>query len=64
VKSSTRPRQWLLPKSAFAGFRFTPEVIVVAVGWYLRFSLSCRDVEDLLLERGVEVDHVIVFRWV
>jgi transposase-like protein len=39
-------------------------VIVVAVRWYLRFGLSYRDVEELLAERGVEVDHVTVFRWV
>jgi transposase, IS6 family len=48
----------------FAGYRFPPEVIVVAVRWYLRFSLSYRDIEELLLERGVEVDHVSVYRWV
>jgi transposase-like protein len=64
VKLSTRPRPWLPPKSAFAGFRFPPEVIVVAVRWYLRFNLSYRDVEELLVERGVEVDHVTVYRWV
>jgi transposase-like protein len=64
VKSSTRPDPWLPPKSAFAGFRFPPEVIVVAVRWYLRFHLSYRDVEELLVERGVEVDHVAVYRWV
>jgi hypothetical protein len=52
------------PSSAFAGFRFPPEIIVVAVGWYLRFGLSYRDVEELLLDRGIEVDHVTVFRWV
>jgi transposase, IS6 family len=39
-------------------------VIVVAVRWYLRFNLSYRDVEELLAERGGEVDHVTVFRWV
>jgi hypothetical protein len=37
------------PASAFAGFRFPPEVIVVAVRWYLRFNLSYRDVEELLV---------------
>ena len=37
---------------------------MVAVRWYLRFNLSYRDVEELLVERGVEVDHVTVFRWV
>jgi transposase-like protein len=50
--------------SAFAGFRFPAEVIVVAVRWYLRYNLSYRDVEELLVERGVKVDHVSVFRWV
>jgi transposase-like protein len=39
-------------------------VIVLAVRWYLRFGLSYRDVEELLTERGVEVDHVTVYRWV
>jgi transposase-like protein len=61
---SSRSRPWVPPKSAFAGFRFPPEVIVVAVRWYLRFNLSYRDVEELLVERGVEVDHVTVYRWV
>jgi transposase-like protein len=64
VRSSTRPDPWLPPKSAFAGFRFPPEVIVVAVRWYLRYSLSYRDAEELLVERGVKVDHVTVYRWV
>jgi transposase, IS6 family len=44
--------------------QFEPEVILLAVGWYLRFSLSYRDVEDLLAERGLLVDHVTVWRWV
>ena len=33
--------------------QFEPEVILLAVGWYLRFSLSYRDVEELLAERGL-----------
>jgi hypothetical protein len=50
--------------SAFAGFRFPPEIIVLAVRRYLRYGLSYRDVEELLAERGIEVDHVTVYRWV
>jgi transposase, IS6 family len=50
--------------SAFAGFRFPPEIIVLALRWYLRYGLSYRDVEELLAERGIEVDHVTIFRWV
>jgi hypothetical protein len=37
---------------------------VLALRWYLRFGLSYRDVEELLAERGVQVDHVTVYRWV
>ena len=37
---------------------------MVAVGWYLRFSLSYRDIEELLNERGLRADHVTVWRWV
>jgi hypothetical protein len=44
--------------------QFEPEVILLAVGWYLRFSLSYRDLEELLAERGVHSDHVTVWRWV
>ena len=50
--------------SAFAGFRFPREVILLAVRWYLRFGLSYRDLEELLAERGVAVDHVTLHRWV
>jgi transposase-like protein len=64
VKHAARCRVWSPPPSAFAGFRFPAEVIVVAVRWYLRYGLSYRDVEELLAERAVEVDHVMVYRWV
>jgi IS6 family transposase len=59
---SRRPRPGPAARSAFAGFRFPPDVIVVAVRWYLRFALSYRDVEELLAERGIQVDHVSVYR--
>jgi transposase, IS6 family len=51
-------------RSAFAGLRFPPELIVLAVRWYPRFGMSYRDVEELLAGRGIEVDHVTVHRWV
>jgi IS6 family transposase len=38
--------------------------MTVAVRWYLRYGPSYRDVEELLGERSVEVDHVTVYRWV
>ena len=60
-----RRHSWLqVPRSSFAGFRFPPDMIVVAMRWYLRYGLSYRDVEELLAERGIEVDHVSIYRWV
>jgi IS6 family transposase len=59
-----RPAGVPVPRSSFAGFRFPPDVITVAVRWYLRYNLSYRDVEELLAERGIDVDHVSVYRWV
>ena len=41
-----------------------PALILCAVRWYLRYSLSYRDVEELLEERGLEADHTTVWRWV
>jgi transposase, IS6 family len=59
--NTRRPRRPPVPRSAFAGFGFPPDVIV-AVRWYLRLGLSYRDVDELLTERGVQVDHVIIYR--
>ena len=64
MRSHGCPRPRPSPISAFAGYRFPPEVITLAVRWYLRFGLSYRDVEELLAERGIEVDHVSIYRWV
>ncbi len=41
-----------------------PGLILCAVRWYLRYSLSFRDVEELLEERGLKTDHTTVWRWV
>src|SRR3954449_5853400 len=64
MKRTRRPRPPVTMASGFTGFRFPPEVIMLAVRWYLRYGLSYRDLEELLAERGVEVDHVTLFRWV
>jgi transposase, IS6 family len=61
---TTRPGAPPLACSAFAGFYFPPDVIVLAVRWYLRFALSYRDVEELLADRGIDVDHVTIYRLV
>jgi putative transposase len=51
-------------KISYAGYRFPPEIIHQAIRLYLRFTLSFRDVEDLLAERGIVVPYETVRRWV
>ena len=43
---------------------FQPEIILLGVRWYLRYSLSYRDLEEIMLERGLAVDHTTIYRWV
>ena len=57
VKKAIRP-------AIFKWRQTEPELICCAVRWYLRYSLSFRDVEELLRERGLEADHTIIWRWV
>jgi transposase-like protein len=64
MKRNRRSRPPVQAPSAFAGFRFPPDVILLAVRWYLRYALSYRDLEEFLAERGIDVDHVTLFRWV
>jgi transposase, IS6 family len=51
-------------RTAFAAYRFPPQMILLAVRWYLRFGLSYRDLEELFAEGGVVVYHVTLYRWV
>ena len=51
-------------KISYSGYRFPPEIIQHAIWLYLRFTLSFRDVEDLLAERGIMVSYETVRRWV
>src|SRR3954464_6331833 len=49
---------------SFKGRQFTAEVILWAVRWYLMFPISYRDLELMLADRGVAVDHTTIFRWI
>ena len=49
---------------SYAGYRFSPEIIQHAIWLYLRFTRSFRDVEELLAERGIDVSHETIRRWV
>ena len=53
-----------MTKISYAGYRFPPVIIQQAVWLYARFTLSFRDVEDLLAERGIMVSYETVRRWV
>ena len=53
-----------MKKISYAGYRFPPEIIHQTIWLYLRFTLSLRDVEDLLAERGLAVSYETVRRWV
>ena len=57
VKKAIRP-------TIFKWRQTEPALILCAVRWYLRYSLSFRDVEELLSERGLEADHTTIWRWV
>ncbi len=43
---------------------FHAEIILLCVRWYLRYALSYRDLEEMMRERGLSVDHTTIFRWV
>jgi len=53
-----------MKKIRYAGYRFPPEIIQQTIWLYLRFTLSFRDVEDLLAERGITVSYETIRRWV
>jgi transposase, IS6 family len=51
-------------KSPFKGRQFAAEIILWAVRWYLQFPISYRDLERMFSDRGVQVDHTTLFRWI
>ena len=48
----------------FRGRHFQDVVILLCVRWYLRYSLSYRDLQEMMAERGLSIDHVTIWRWV
>jgi transposase-like protein len=51
-------------KNPFAGRQFTAEIIMWAVRWYLQFPISYRDLERMFSDRGIQIDHMTLFRWI
>ncbi len=52
------------PKEPFKWRHFQNTIILLNVRWYLRYSLSYRDLEEMMLERGLKVDHSTICRWI
>ena len=48
----------------FRGRHFEDVIIMLCLRWYLRYSFSYRDLEEIMAERGLSVDHVTIWRWV
>jgi transposase-like protein len=65
-KYACRPRRVTFTQntvSAFSGYRWPRDVIVMAVRWYLAYPLSSRQVLELLAERGIDVSHRTILTW-
>jgi IS6 family transposase len=51
-------------QNPFKWRHFQADIILLCVRWYVRYSLSYRDLEEMMLERGLQVDHTTIYRWV
>jgi transposase, IS6 family len=54
----------MIEQHPFKWRHFEAEIILLCIRWYVRYSLSYRDLEELMLERGLHVDHTTIYRWV
>ena len=54
----------MIEQQPFKWRHFQAEIILLCVRWYVRYSLSYRDLEEMMLERGLQVDHTTIYRWV
>ncbi len=51
-------------QNPFKWRHYEADIILLCVRWYLRYSLSYRDLEEMMRERGLHVDHTTIYRWV
>lgn len=54
----------MITQTPFKWRHFEAEIILLCVRWYLRYALSYRDLEEIMRERGLQVDHTTIYRWV
>ena len=53
-----------MPVNAFKWKHFAGEIILLNVRWYLKYALSYKNLEEIMAERGIQVDHNLIMRWV
>jgi transposase, IS6 family len=54
----------LTKSDPFKWRHYQSEIILLCVRWYLRYALSYRDLEEMMNERGLSLDHTTIYRWV
>jgi transposase-like protein len=54
----------MISASPFKWRHFEGQIILLCVRWYLRYCLSYRDLEEIMTERGLGIDHTTIYRWV
>ncbi|BCL77656.1 hypothetical protein ccbrp13_01210 [Ktedonobacteria bacterium brp13] len=54
----------MIEQPPFKWRHFEAEIILLCVRWYVRYALNYRDLEEMMLERGLHVDHTTIYRWV
>ena len=62
--SKDEKRTGMTMQAPFKWRHFEAEIILLCIRWYLRYSLSYRDLEEIMLERGLHIDHTTIYRWV
>ena len=55
---------YYMPVNAFKWKHFAGEIILLNVRWYLKYALSYKNLEEIMAERGIKVDHTTIMRWV
>lgn len=54
----------MIEQNPFKWRHFQTDIILLCVRWYLHYALSYRDLEEMMLERNLRVDHTTIYRWV
>jgi transposase, IS6 family len=58
----TRDRPAMIKSNPFKWRHYQSEIILLCVRWYLRYALSYRDLEEMMEERGLSLDHTTIYR--